>query len=114
MKDKSIKVYECERCGRKWNYMFYEEQIINYVNKQRVFWLDFIRFIQGKCISDDKEICACGFPQSSPEPHEHSKELSLQKTSEEIANRLIEAKTKGNWIESPVRIMKWLPADKVD
>ena len=62
----------------------------------------------------EREMCTCGFPQSSPEPHEHSKELSLQKTSEEIANRLIEAKTKGNWIESPVRIMKWLPADKVD
>ena len=43
-----------------------------------------------KTNEERKEMCACGFPQSSPEPHEHSKELSLQKTSEEEVKREIQ------------------------
>ena len=36
--------------------IFFEEQIINYVNKQRAFWLDFIRFIQEKSLPAEKSI----------------------------------------------------------
>ena len=36
--------------------MFYEEQIINYINKQRAFWLDFIKFLQKRWLPADKAV----------------------------------------------------------
>lgn len=36
--------------------MFYEQQIIDYVNKQRPFWIDFMKFIEKKLKGEQNDI----------------------------------------------------------
>jgi hypothetical protein len=33
--------------------MFYEQQIIDYVNKERPFWIEFMMFMEIKCKMDE-------------------------------------------------------------